>query len=92
MLLVNSLNKLGDLAVTLYDFEKAGDVLERHVHDEATNHITIVARGKLRAHGDGWAQEASAGQLLDFEVGVPHELTALEDNTRIYNIVKKTAP
>lgn len=89
MLSVNQLKDLGDLQIAMYDFEKAGDILPMHVHDELTNHITIVARGKLRAHGDGWERTATTGQLLDFPVGVPHELTALENDTRIYNIVKK---
>lgn len=89
MLSANLLKDLGDLQVTMYDFEKAGDILPMHVHDENTNHITIVARGKLRAHGDGWEQTANTGQMLDFPVGAPHELTALEDDTRIYNVVKK---
>lgn len=89
MLLVNKINGLGELSGAIYDFEFAGDVLERHVHDEMSNHITIVARGKLKAISDDWEKEASAGQIIDFKAGEPHELVALEDNTRIINIVKK---
>lgn len=89
MLLVNQLENLGDIRGVMYDFEKAGDILPKHNHDENTVHITIVARGKLKAYSHDWEKEAVAGQLLDFRAGEPHELMALEDNTRIFNIVKK---
>lgn len=80
---------LGDLRGTMYDFEKAGDILPKHNHDDDSVHITIVARGKLKAYSHDWEKVAVAGQLLDFRAGEPHELMALEDNTRIFNIVKK---
>ena len=80
---------LGDLRGTMYDFEKAGDILPKHNHDADSVHITIVARGKLKAYSHDWELESTAGQLLDFRPGEPHELMALEDNTRIFNIVKK---
>lgn len=81
--------KVGDINGVIYDFEKAGEVISKHVHDEKDNHITIVARGKVKAYSHDWEQEGVAGQLLDFCVGQPHEIMALEDNTRIFNIVKK---
>ena len=89
MLLVNALENLGDIRGIRYDFEKAGDVVQKHTHDENGAHITIVARGKLKAYSHDWEIEAVAGQLLDFRPNEPHELMALEDNTRIFNIVKK---
>ena len=89
MLLVKPLENLGNIAGAMYDFEKAGDVLPKHNHTENDVHITIVARGKLKAYSHDWEKEAVAGQLLDFRPGEPHELMALEDNTRIFNIVKK---
>ena len=89
MLLANHIKNLGDLHVTMYDFEKAGDILPKHVHDETNVHITIVARGKLKAYSHDWEREAIPGQMIDFRVGEPHELMALEDNTRIFNIIKK---
>ena len=79
----------GDLNGAIYDFESAGDVLPKHNHDEATVHITIVARGKIKAYSHDWRIEATAGQILDFRPNEPHEIMALEDNTRILNIVKK---
>jgi quercetin dioxygenase-like cupin family protein len=79
----------GDLKGSIYDFEKSGDVLPKHNHDESTAHITIVARGKIKAYSHDWEKEASAGQIMDFHPNEPHEIMALEDNTRIINIVKK---
>ena len=89
MLLSKPIENLGDLRGVIFDFEKAGDILPKHNHDENTVHITIVARGKLKAYSHDWSMEATAGQLLDFRPNEPHELMALEDNTRIFNIVKK---
>lgn len=89
MLLNKPLKNLGDIQGAIYDFEKAGDVLPKHVHTEENVHITIVARGRIKAYSHDWEIEATPGQILDFRVGEPHELMALEDNTRIFNIVKK---
>jgi len=89
MLLAKTLENLGDIRGSIYDFEKVGDILPKHVHTEDSVHITIVTRGKLKAYSHDWEQEAVAGQILDFKVGEPHELMALEDNTRIVNIIKK---
>lgn len=81
--------ELGDIRGTIYDFDLAGDILPKHNHDENSVHITIVARGKIKAYSHDWEQVATAGQLIDFRPGEPHELMALEDNTRIFNIIKK---
>jgi quercetin dioxygenase-like cupin family protein len=89
MLLGKPLNDLGDIRGAMYDFEKTGDILFKHNHDENTVHVTIVARGKIKAYSRDWEKEAVAGQLLDFRPNEPHEIMALEDNTRIFNIVKK---
>jgi quercetin dioxygenase-like cupin family protein len=89
MLLVKQLESLGDIRGTMYDFEKSGDILPKHTHDENSVHITIVAKGKVKAYSHDWSKEAIAGQLLDFRPNEPHEIMALEDNTRIFNIVKK---
>lgn len=89
MLLANPLNDLGDIKGTIYDFENAGDILPKHIHTDENVHITIIARGKLKAYSHDWEQVAISGQILDFKVGEPHELMALEPNTRIINILKK---
>jgi len=88
MLLGKSLENIGSLRGVMYDFEKAGDILPKHNHTEHNVHITIVAKGKLKAYSHDWELEATAGQLLDFPANQPHELMAMEDNTRIFNIIK----
>jgi quercetin dioxygenase-like cupin family protein len=82
------LANLGSIGGAMYDFDLAGDILPKHTHDETTVHITIVARGKVRAYSHDWSIEAVAGQILDFQPHQPHEIMALENNTRIFNILK----
>lgn len=89
MLLVKPLLDLGDIRGAMYTFEKSGDVLPKHNHFENDVHITIVAKGKIKAYSHDWELEATAGQLLDFRPNEPHEILALEDDTRIFNIIKK---
>lgn len=79
---------LGDLRGTMFTFEKAGESLEKHIHDETTIHVTIVARGSVRVCSHDWERIAVAGQLVDFRIGEPHEIVALEDGTRVFNILK----
>jgi quercetin dioxygenase-like cupin family protein len=88
-MLYNKIQKFGDLPLSIYDFEFAGDILEKHNHSEENIHITIVARGKVKASSHDWEIEVSAGGVIDFNPNEPHEIEALEDNTRIINIVKK---
>ena len=88
MLSVKRIPNLGDIKGSIYDFDVIGDILPKHSHTEDNVHITIVARGKIRAYSHDWQKEASAGQILDFRANEPHEIMALEDNTRIINIVK----
>lgn len=79
---------IGKLSGTIYDFEYEGDELPLHVHDETDIHISIVARGRVKAFGGGWETEASAGAVLDWQVGQYHGFIALEPNTRLVNIIK----
>lgn len=84
------LNKdYGDLRGVIYDFEKAGDILPKHNHTEADAHITIVTKGRIKAYSHDWSEEYESGRFIDFPPNQPHEIMALEDNTRIVNIVKK---
>jgi quercetin dioxygenase-like cupin family protein len=85
-----SLPALGDIKGTRYDFYHAGDILPKHTHDELSAHITIVATGKIKAYSHDWETVVPAGGLIDFRVGEPHEIMALEDNTRIFNILKNS--
>jgi quercetin dioxygenase-like cupin family protein len=78
----------GKLTGTIYDFPEVGDELPRHTHGEQDVHISIVARGKLLAFGDGWEREISSGAILDWEPGIYHGFRAIEANSRLVNIIK----
>jgi quercetin dioxygenase-like cupin family protein len=88
MSLLNAPLKAGKLSGTVFTFEQAGDTLPMHTHTGGTAHITIVARGKIKAHGNEWEAEYSAGAVIDFPTHQSHEFIALEDNSRIVNIIK----
>ena len=88
MLLQTKQLSAGRLSGVVVTFEKAGDVLPMHTHTEGDAHITIVARGKIKVHGNEWEAEYSAGAVIDFPSNQSHEFIALEDNSRIVNITK----
>lgn len=79
----------GKLTGGIYTFESAGDVLAMHRHTPADVHISIVARGRFRVHGPEIGdKEYGPGAVLDWEPGFDHEFIALEDNSRLVNIIK----
>lgn len=78
----------GKLSGTIYDFLYAQAVLEKHQHTEDNIHITIVARGSFKISGNGWERTVTAGDVIDWLPNDPHEFIALEDNSRIVNILK----
>lgn len=78
----------GKLKGNVYDFPEIDDVLPMHSHDETNVHITVVARGKFKAIGEGWERELSTGDVVDWQPHQPHEFISLEPNSRIVNIVK----
>lgn len=77
----------GHLRGTVYDFSVEGDVLPMHWHKPDNSHITIVARGSFRAQGPDWQRIVSSGDVINWEPYKMHEFVALEDNSRIVNIV-----
>jgi quercetin dioxygenase-like cupin family protein len=86
--LLNTPLEIGNLLGAIYTFEQAGDTLPMHNHFEGNAHITIVARGRVKIHGDNWEMEKEAGSVIDFPPNQSHEFIALEDNSRIVNIIK----
>jgi quercetin dioxygenase-like cupin family protein len=78
----------GSLHGMIYDAQDPGDMLPMHTHDKQTVHITIIARGSFRVHGDGWEMISKSGDVIDWQVGQAHELIALEPNSRFVNIIK----
>lgn len=83
------LEGMGDLRGTIYDFAKVGDLVVKHNHTEDNVHITIVAKGVIKIYSHDWEVIAPAGKVVDFKPNQPHEFMAMEDDTRIVNIVKK---
>jgi len=79
----------GNLTGTIYDFEVTGNTVEMHSHDENTAHATIVTCGSVKASGQGWEKQFKAGAVIDFPPNQEHQFVALEDNTRLVNIIKK---
>ena len=78
----------GNLTGMMYDYPEAGDVLPMHTHDETNNHISIVAKGSFKAHGDGWEMTLVAGNVVDWPANQAHEFIALEPHSRLVNIQK----
>ena len=87
-MLQTKLFTLGKLRGAIYDFLATDDVLLMHSHGDADVHITVVARGSFKAHGNGWERVLKAGDVVDWKPNDPHEFVALEDNSRIVNIIK----
>jgi len=78
----------GKLKGVIYDFPEAGDILPKHIHDETTAHITIVAKGKIRVTAGNWTEDVECGKVIDLPANQEHEFIAIEPNSRIVNIVK----
>jgi quercetin dioxygenase-like cupin family protein len=87
-LLLSKALTIGDSLGTIYDFEKKGDILDKHVHIRRDVHYSIVARGSFKVYGDDFEQSVPAGTILDWDEGVNHGFIALEDNSRLINIIK----
>ena len=79
---------LGKLIGAIYDFPEVGDVLPMHTHGEVDVHISVVAKGSFRAHGNGWERIVKAGDVLDWRPNEAHEFISLEASSRLVNIVK----
>jgi quercetin dioxygenase-like cupin family protein len=78
----------GIIGGTIYDFPEVGDTLPMHTHTDADVHISIVAKGSFRAHGEGWERTLVCGNVVDWPAHYPHEFVALEAGSRLVNIRK----
>jgi quercetin dioxygenase-like cupin family protein len=65
-------------------FEKAGDVEVGHTHQ--FDHLTLLAKGKLKVTVEGVSSEFTAPQMIWIHKDKVHELVALTDNTVAYCI------
>ena len=75
----------GKIDGSTQDFSEVGDTLPMHIHG---NHISIVAKGSFKAHGDGWEMTLVTGNVVDWPANQAHEFIALEANSRLVNIQK----
>jgi quercetin dioxygenase-like cupin family protein len=65
-------------------FEKAGDVESGHKHQ--FDHLTLLAKGKLKVTVEGVASEFTAPHMIYIHKDKMHRLEALTDETVAYCI------
>lgn len=65
-------------------FRKAGDIEIGHTHQ--FDHLTLLARGKLRVTVEGQVSEFTAPHMIYIHKDKVHELVALTDDTVAYCI------
>lgn len=65
-------------------FHKAGDIEIGHTHQ--FDHLTLLAKGKLKVTVDGVATEFTAPHMIYIRKDKVHELVALADETLAYCI------
>lgn len=78
----------------IYTLEKIGDEFPVHVHNEADNHITLLAYGGVRCMGhpkyEGVVIEARpGGTVVNWTAGEPHGFVALSDGATLMNLFKE---
>ena len=72
-------------------FDKVGDVLPWHTHDEITVHTSKVVKGSFTLVTKDGRRTISEGDFIDWQPGEWHGFEALEDNSHLLNVVKKAA-
>lgn len=87
-MLSNRQRSYGTLNTTIYDFTQKGDILDMHVHGTEDVHISIVGRGSFRVFGPDFELVALTGSVIDWQPGQWHGFEALEDDSRLINVVK----
>ena len=77
----------GDIFGIIYQFDKAGDGIAMHKHGREALHNTVVLRGSILFYGPGGERKRRlvAGEILDFDGTLSHEIVALEPDTKIIN-------
>lgn len=63
-------------------FKNIGDQNEGHIHNY--DHLTLLAKGKVRVHVDGVVSEFTAPHMIFIQAGKSHYIEALEDDTVAY--------
>ena len=75
---------VANLYSRMMHFMKVGDVEIGHTHQ--FDHLTLLAKGKLKVVVDGEESEFTAPQMIYIRADKVHELTALADDTVAYCI------
>jgi quercetin dioxygenase-like cupin family protein len=75
---------VANLYSRMMHFEKAGDIEIGHTHQ--FDHLTLLAKGKLKVTVDGAVSEFTAPQMIYIHKDKVHELEALTDGTVAYCI------
>jgi quercetin dioxygenase-like cupin family protein len=87
--------KSGTLNGISYVFDLKDDVLAEHYHPKDMGHITFVIKGSVQIKAtkmdNPWVIVGKSGDFFDLPDDQWHEITALEDNTKILNIQKGAA-
>lgn len=75
---------VANLFSRMMNFEKAGDIEIGHTHQ--FDHLTLLAKGKLKVTVDGAITEFTAPHMIYIHADKIHELEALVDDTVAYCI------
>ena len=75
---------VANLFSRMMHFAKAGDIEMGHTHQ--FDHLTLLAKGKLKITVEGTASEFTAPHMIYIHKDKRHELQALTDDTVAYCI------
>jgi quercetin dioxygenase-like cupin family protein len=75
---------VANLYSRMMHFRKAGDIEIGHTHQ--FDHLTLLAKGKLKVTVEGVATEFTAPHMIYIRADKVHELVALVDDTVAYCI------
>ena len=75
---------VANLFSRMMHFAKAGDIEMGHTHQ--FDHLTLLAKGKLKVTVEGTASEFTAPHMIYIHKDKRHELQALTDGTVAYCI------
>jgi quercetin dioxygenase-like cupin family protein len=75
---------VANLFSRMMHFAKAGDIEMGHTHQ--FDHLTLLAKGKLKVTVEGTASEFTAPHMIYIHKDKRHELQALTDETVAYCI------
>lgn len=79
-----ALGCVANLFARMMHFVDVGDIEHGHTHN--FDHLTLLAKGKLRVTVDGKATDFTAPQMIYIKADKNHELVALEADTLAYCI------